>query len=83
MGAAGPRRLPGFTPDAAAALAALVAIRADAAGDATVATLRQLAPLAGRPLGSAAEVERLDPDPAYQPTLVREFDSLTPQSELK
>jgi Glycosyl hydrolase family 10 len=69
--------------DTAGALAALEAVRADAAGDATVAALRELAPPTGRPLGSAAEVERLDPDPAYQPTLVREFDSLTPQSALK
>ncbi len=69
--------------DAAGALAALEQVRADAAGDATVATLRELAPLTGRPLGSAAEVEHLDPDPAYQQTLVREFGSLTPQSALK
>lgn len=62
---------------------ALATLRADAAGDATVATLRELALLTGRPLGSAAEAEHLDPDPAYGPTLVREFDSLTPQSELK
>jgi endo-1,4-beta-xylanase len=71
------------TLDASAVLATLEQVRADAAGDATVATLRELAPLTGRLLGSAAEVEHLDPDPTYQQTLVREFDSLTPQSALK
>jgi len=73
----------GPVPDAAAVLAAVETTSTDAAADGTVATLRELASLSERPIGSAVEIEHLDPDPTYGPTLTREFDSLTPQSELK
>jgi endo-1,4-beta-xylanase len=75
------RRCPGDAalPRAGAALT----LAADLAGDATTATLRQLAARTRIHVGAAVEPFPITADPDYGPTLAREFSSLSTENRMK
>jgi hypothetical protein len=71
----------GLDPDEAGA--AIARLAAAAAGDATTATLRELAEAAGLHIGAAVEPFPIETDPMYGPTLAGEFTSLSAENRMK
>lgn len=62
--------------------AAVERLAATVAGDATSATLRELADAAGVHVGAAVEPSHIATDPLYGPTLAAEFTSLTTENQM-